>query len=264
MSDPCFTLFDNVIDPAIIPAKLNDAFGIFTPHICKIAADELQIFLMANDANWIHNFGISDKKPGVIKGKMFGILIVKNAENKLGYLSGFSGKMADGDHHERFVPSVFDISTENYFINTGMRQLTQIGNQISFLESTSGVTQNAEIESLKEERKIKSADLQKKLFDNYHFLNWKKESKNLWLIFENQKNKVPPSAAGECAAPKLFQYAFKNNMVPIAIAEFWWGPSSATNNRKHGEFYPACEERCRPILNYMLSIGSNENELNLL
>lgn len=254
MEDYCFTPFSTEIDPAIIPLILNDAFGQVTPLICRIAANELQIFLLANDANWIHNFGISDEKAGIVKGKMFGILIVKNAENKLGYLSGFSGKMADDVLHERFVPSLFDISTENYFINTGMRELTQIGNQISFLESSASETKNSEIESLKKERKIKSADLQKKLFDNYHFLNRKKESKNLWLIFENQKNKVPPSAAGECAAPKLLQYAFKNNMTPIAIAEFWWGSSSVSESRKHGEFYPACEERCRPILNYMLNI----------
>ena len=36
------------------------------------------------------------------------------------------------------------------------------------------------------------------------------------------------------------------------MAEFWWGNSPKNEERIHGHFYPACEQKCRPILSYML------------
>ena len=61
-----------------------------------------------------------------------------------------------------------------------------------------------ELSLLKEARKNKSIALQQKLFEQYQFLNQKGERKNLSEIF---KEFEPPSGAGECAAPKLLQYA---------------------------------------------------------
>jgi len=48
------------------------------------------------------------------------------------------------------------------------------------------------------------------------------------------------------------QYALKNNLKPIALAEFWWGKPKQNSAIEDGEFYPACKDRCRPILEYML------------
>jgi hypothetical protein len=36
------------------------------------------------------------------------------------------------------------------------------------------------------------------------------------------------------------------------MAEFWWGPSPASEIRHHGEFYPACRGKCKPVLTWML------------
>ncbi|HSD14594.1 MAG TPA: RluA family pseudouridine synthase, partial [Flavobacterium sp.] len=113
-----------------------------------------------------------------------------------------------------------------------------------------------------EERKQKSADLQQQLFDQYHFLNNKGETKSLCAIFETTALLKPPAAAGECAAPKLLQYAYLNNLQPIAMAEFWWGESPKSEIRKHGQFYPACRGKCEPILGHMLEgLKVDENPL---
>ena len=61
----------------------------------------------------------------------------------------------------------------------------------------------------------------------------------------------PPAGAGDCAAPKLLQYAFTQGYTPIAMAEFWWGGSSS-EVRKNKHYYPACRGKCEPILNHML------------
>ncbi|HCY97783.1 MAG TPA: RNA pseudouridine synthase, partial [Polaribacter sp.] len=109
----------------------------------------------------------------------------------------------------------------------------------------------AKITALKQARKEKSNYLQQTLFSKYAFLNQQKELKNLLAIFDNPAIK-PPAGSGECAAPKLLQYAFANNLTPIAMAEFWWGISPNSAVRKHKNYYPACQGRCKPILSHML------------
>ena len=109
-----------------------------------------------------------------------------------------------------------------------------------------------EIESLREFRRSKSSTLQQKLFDQYRFLNVLGELKSLLDIFDTKNGHIPPAGAGECAAPKLLQYAFLNNLKPISMAEFWWGTSPSSEIRKHKNFYPACKSKCEPILSHML------------
>jgi tRNA pseudouridine32 synthase/23S rRNA pseudouridine746 synthase len=108
------------------------------------------------------------------------------------------------------------------------------------------------IRTLKEKRKQKSLTLQKQLFENYQFVNVLGTTKNVLQIFENSAHNTPPAGAGECAAPKLLQYAIEHKLRPIAIAEFWWGIPPKSKERKHKNFYPACKNKCRPILEYML------------
>lgn len=108
----------------------------------------------------------------------------------------------------------------------------------------------ASITDLKIERKARSKALQEKLYAQYAFLNKNKEFKDLKSIFINQD--IPPSGSGECAAPKLLHYAFLNNLKPLCMAEFWWGRSPNSNQKIQGEFYPPCDEKCRPILKHML------------
>ncbi len=108
------------------------------------------------------------------------------------------------------------------------------------------------IEALKTQRKIKSTELQDAIFKSFIFLNSVGEGKNVKTVFTDFGVDAPPAGAGECAAPKLFQYAFKQGVKPVALAEFWWGPSPNSEIREHGKFYPACKGKCRPILAHML------------
>ena len=111
---------------------------------------------------------------------------------------------------------------------------------------------SSRIEALKAERRNRSAALQQKLFQQFNFLNAKGETKNLCAIFEETVQKTPPAGAGECAAPKLLQYAYLSELSPIAMAEFWWGESPKTEIRHHGYYYPSCRGKCEPILRHML------------
>ena len=115
---------------------------------------------------------------------------------------------------------------------------------------------------LKEDRKHMSNKLQKWLFDQYNFLNAKGETKNVEEIFSETALGSPPAGAGECAAPKLLQFAYKHDLKPICFGEFWWGRPPKSEVRKHGSFYPSCKGKCEPILSHMLQgLDVEENPL---
>ena len=119
-----------------------------------------------------------------------------------------------------------------------------------------------EIERLKTERKERSAALQRKLFEQFRMLNALGEVKDLYTIFEQTVQQVPPAGAGECALPKLLQYAYLHQLKPLAMAEFWWGDSPKNEIRHHGYYYPSCKGKCEPILQHMLQgLEVDENPL---
>lgn len=145
-----------------------------------------------------------------------------------------------------------DLLKESQFRKAEFKRLKQYWEkQIDAIQSETDRF-NLQIETLKEERKNRSAALQQKLFEQFQLLNARGEARNLCDIFKETVHKTPPAGAGECAAPKLLQYAYLNRLHPIAMAEFWWGNSPKTEIRRHGYYYPACKGKCEPILKYML------------
>ena len=179
-------------------------------------------------------------------GKMFGVLVVQKPDKSFGYLGTVSGTFPRNKTCERFVPSVFDEATDDFFINKGMTELTEMGKAIKM------AAKPTEINKLTEARKQKSFALQQRLFENYEFTTAEGNKKKVLQIFTDSAHGNPPAAAGECAAPKLLQYAFSHQLTPIAIAEFWWGNPSKNKEREPLGFYPACKNKCRPILEFML------------
>ncbi|MDC0652249.1 RluA family pseudouridine synthase [Flavobacteriaceae bacterium] len=115
-------------------------------------------------------------------------------------------------------------------------------------------------EHIRNRKKI-SKTIQNTLFEKYQFLNQQKEQKGLLDIFDNASAR-PPAGSGDCCAPKLLQYAFQHRLIPVVMAEFWWGISPNSAIRKHKNFYPSCQSRCKPILRHMLEgVQMDENLL---
>ena len=331
----CFNEFKSSIKGLPIDQPFDYPFYYTPSQLAQIAAEELQELLRKEDG-LSHNFGLDRDQDGLIIGKMFGVLVVKNTDGKVGYLMAFSGKLAGKNHHPNFVPPVFDMLEEDGFFLKEIEQLNEFNRKIKLLESNptyisllkqqeqllsdshevltdirnkisiakaarktirqnliqeEEIDQNTlleslrkesiaeqsyyknqraywklqqdkleieiapmlnEINSLKLDRKNQSSELQQQLFDNYIFLNNLGKQKNIGEIFSDTYTQKPPSAAGECAAPKLLQYAFLHGLHPITIAEFWWGQSPKSEIRVHGQYYPACRGKCGPILAHML------------
>ncbi len=341
-----FQYFKQPITTYELPKKFDHPFYYEPTEIAKQACKEVQEYL-ENQTDFEHNFGLENDLSSTPIGKMFGVLVVRNQENEIGYLAAVSGKLANTNQHKIFVPPVFDMLNKNGFFLEQEERLNEINRILESLENNQNYLQTKEefiqfeinsklkieegkqllksnkedrksqretisstlseeeikffeedlvkqslrdkyefrvlsekldaekqlllnkinvfeneINSLKEERKIKSNSLQNQLFNQYQFLNKFKQEKGLLEIFSNTIFQQPPAAAGECAAPKLLQYAFQNDLDPICMAEFWWGDSPKSEVRKHGQFYPACTGKCEPILGHMLQgIELNENLL---
>ena len=121
--------------------------------------------------------------------------------------------------------------------------LAETGAQISAFET--------EISALKKERAERSDELQKWIFENALIHNAIGEVSSIWEVF-NANGLIPPGGTGDCAAPKLLEYAYRNRLQPLAMGEFWYGLSPETAVRTHGHFYPSCTSKCGPLLSYMM------------
>ena len=338
-----FQHFKKDISGIQVPDKFTFPF-YYEPHpLTIVATKELQEYL-EKQTDFKHEFGLKDAELKNAIGKMFGILVVKKADNSLGYLAAYSGKLADNSLPDKFVPPIFNMRSEGSFYLEGEKKIENIGGKIELIKKditylslkellkkqtkyieedvaiqrkkmqlsklarrhqkkeaskildekkfktlTRKLTQESfndqfyfrelqeyynlkikktkskilefenKIEQYTQKRKEISTNLQQTLFEKYQFLNQYKEQKGILDIFNNSSSS-PPAGSGDCSAPKLLQYAFQYELTPLAMAEFWWGVSPNSEVRKHKNFYPSCQSRCKPILNHMLKgIEMDEN-----
>ena len=102
--------------------------------------------------------------------------------------------------------------------------------------------------ALKQQRKEVSRQLQTQMHAAYTLMNFLGKSRSISSLMPT--NSIP-TGTGDCCAPKLLHYAAANNLKPLAMAEFWWGPPSG--DKIQGEFYGACGDRCQPLMGFLLS-----------
>ncbi|MFH7241264.1 MAG: pseudouridine synthase [Spirulina sp.] len=110
---------------------------------------------------------------------------------------------------------------------------------------------DTEMQELKRQRRALSQQLQAAMHAVYRLTNFVGDSLTLAEIQDLAQPNGLPTGTGDCCAPKLLHYAAQHGLQPLALAEFWWGPP--LGNRQSGQFYEACEERCQPILGFLLA-----------
>jgi tRNA pseudouridine32 synthase/23S rRNA pseudouridine746 synthase len=109
---------------------------------------------------------------------------------------------------------------------------------------------DARIRELKQQRRALSRQLQAQMHAAYSLTNFSGQSLSLQQLMPGGSM---PTGTGDCCAPKLLHYAATQDLKPLAMAEFWWGPSLADQDKVQGEFYGACAERCQPLMGFLLS-----------
>lgn len=307
---------------ALPPERFTYPFA-YTPHpLVEQAANEVMRYLEVRaqeSAEWA-------------EGKMFGVLIVEDAQGEVGFLAGYSGLLLGRNDLPYFVPAVYDflhpgsyfkerdaeisavnrkvdalehdedfraarlqlqeLNTEaqreiasyqllmqeekrkrnerrlagnlsaeeeaelirqsQYFKGNFSRLKKQYRERIVEAETKVRIYEN-KLNALCEERRRMSDALQTWIFEQFQMLNIRGERKNLVEIFAETPQGVPPAGAGECALPKLLQFAFTHGLRPLCFGEFWWGASPRNEVRTEGQFYPSCLSKCKPILGHMLN-----------
>jgi len=150
-------------------------------------------------------------------GKMLGILEVEAPDGARSFLYAFSGLAGGKALLEGFVPPIFDSSV-------------------------------VDIDSSSHEE---SQRLQRWLFEQYRVHNGLEQESSIFAIFA-ERSLIPPGGTGECAGPKLLEYALRHNLKPLEMGEFWYGASPEREVRRHGCFYPSCSGKCGPLLGWMM------------
>jgi tRNA pseudouridine32 synthase/23S rRNA pseudouridine746 synthase len=115
-----FHPFHFSINKSILPRKFTFPFN-YTPHpLCISAFETLQLYLQTK-VDWAEELSL---------GKMFGVLVVQNKHEELGFLAAYSGNLAGRNDHSYFVPPVFDMLQKDGFFKTEEKEISCINEQI--------------------------------------------------------------------------------------------------------------------------------------
>lgn len=182
---------------------------------------------------------------GPSRGKMFGVLECLQPDGNIVFLHAFSGQynglwLVDG-----WVPPLFDVDEFLIMTTQKEKQIKQLGTTID-----QNVPHSSEWLTKKKERRQLSRRLMQDIHSLFRLSNFRGETATLAEAFTGKKG--IPSGTGDCCAPKLLHYAARNNFTPLGISEFFWGKENISGGHRHGSFSSSCEEKCRPILGFML------------
>ncbi len=182
---------------------------------------------------------------GDARGQMFGVLVCLDRNGHEKVLKAFSGQYNGVWQVDGWAPPLFDVE-KFYLINNDrdkeIKKLTRLINQCR--------PATEEQKALISERKKLSRQLMKNIHALYEVTNFRGQTKGLYDIFIGQSGM--PTGTGDCCAPKLLNQAAKNGLTPLGLAEFYWGFENKSQSKQHGHFYGSCEDKCQPILGFML------------
>lgn len=226
-----------------VPAILDydDPNGVFKIEEAKISALSKSISLISQSQEYRNGIAEYDRSK---KDSEYEI-----AQAKAAYAANKLSRRAGRAQHPELSN---ELDMRSQYEKAEIKRLKQRWREkLSDLENDIA-TYRDEIASLKSERTKRSNILQRWLFRTMRLHNSKGESLSVRDIFLRNRHIEPPSGSGECCAPRLLNYAFTHSLTPISMAEFWIGDSPIGEIRIDGEFYPACQAKCAPLLKWML------------
>ncbi len=183
-----------------------------------------------------------DYVKGEARGQMFGVLECLDANGKSVFLKAFSGQYNGVWDVKGWIPPIFDTKEFDLLVGDVDREIKQLGNIINKL------LLGDDREALIYKRKRLSQNLMKEIHGLYRVHNFRSEVQPLTYFFKHGI----PAGAGDCCGPKLLNAAAMMNLMPISLAEVFWGETNLAGTRIQGNFYGPCREKCLPLLGFML------------
>lgn len=186
---------------------------------------------------------------GDARGQMFGVLECEDTTGNTVVLKAFSCQYNGEWLVDGWMPPLFDVDAFHRLTQPTYKKISELGRQIE---------KNPGQKELIEKRAVLSRNLMMEIHDLYRLSNFTGETRPLSDILG--KRQGIPAGTGDCCAPKLLNYAALNGLKPIGLSEFYFGKESKSGARTHGKFYPACKEKCQPILGFMMQ-GINSHRI---
>jgi len=175
---------------------------------------------------------------GEARGQMFGVLVCVTDGGEVVVLRAFSCQYNGTWRVDGWVPPLIDV-------DEFLRITKPVDREIKALDARIAAGRDPE---LVRRRRALSQDLTARIQGLYRLHNFRGEARPLTEVFPGGI----PTGAGDCCAPKLLNHAARHGLHPVGISEFFWGRENRSGTRQHGEFYPACAEKCQPILGFLL------------
>ena len=116
--------FSKDISGIKLPDCFNNPFH-YKPHpLSLMAAGEVKSLIQSNDS----------MRDEAAKGKMFGVLVVRDSVGNIGYLAAFSGLLCGKSVQQGFVPPVFDFQNPDGYFKHEEAGISLINREIERLE----------------------------------------------------------------------------------------------------------------------------------
>ncbi|RPH38648.1 MAG: hypothetical protein EHM86_09300 [Desulfobulbaceae bacterium] len=182
---------------------------------------------------------------GEARGKMFGILTCRTREGARVNLRAFSGQFNGRWQVPGWAPPLFNVEDMESLTADVEKTIKRMGREILHPDCSRQQQQD-----VRRQRRELSRELMKEIHSLYRLFNFRGKEETIFTAYIGQNG--IPNGTGDCCAPKLFSLAARKNLIPLGIAEFYWGRENSSKTRDHGRFYPSCLEKCQPILGFML------------
>lgn len=108
------------------PQRFTYPFNYIPHPLAVCAVEHLKKYVMSH-VEWTDE---------IMKGKMFGVLVVEDSKHNLGYLAAYSGLLCGKNNWEYFVPSVYDSMQPDGYFKVHERMVSAINEEISVLENS--------------------------------------------------------------------------------------------------------------------------------
>ena len=197
------------------------------------------------------------------QGIMIGVAVCQKADGTsviLNTVSGISKKIkgSEAAGFGIFVEPIVSAEKIESALEKNDFQIHQLTEKINLLKKKrkrpDGKFENQTEEEIQlvKQRSFLCDESLKKVFGLYSFHCADGKIRSLLEICRKTQNTLPPTGTGDCCAPKLLDFAFKNNFSVKSMAEVFYGKNNKF--RVNGKLCEPCDERCALILPEMLGL----------
>ena len=205
-------------------------------------------------------FALATKYAPFGQGIMAGVLLASDSAGHVHTLRAFSGQLNGAWLVDGWAPPLctFRHDTSHAYRLT-VRRIVALGApaRAAAAEAKADALRGASdardaaarAASARKAQQAVSRALSARIWASYAVRNWRGEVRGLPGAAGAA---APCGGTGDCAAPKLLNMAHAMGLRPLSMAEMWIGGPPPGGGKAEGTLYPACVERCEPILGYML------------